>query len=302
MSHYTTPHWGAIALGLITAAGAAAILVEDAVHTGPTLDHVLSIIALVVTIGAGHLAVTAIRQWRLFRALGLGLVFLAGVLFCVVSTAGRNAEQADSRKLTAEARNAARVAKVVDLDRARLRHTQALAMADKEMTGQRCGVRCDDWKLRAREVQANITALEAELAGLGAPQPVNARLTGFARLLAALTGIDEARATATLALVWPYVLPLLLELGSIVFWGLGLGVRSDRRLDRVAPATTNHGAVPEDPRPGAQQRDVARGRQVQEFVRAYTKRHGHAPRTCEVSKALDLPKASASRWRARALA
>lgn len=221
----TTTHrrWGAIALGVITTAGAGAVLTADAVKTGPTIDHALAIVALVVTIAAGHLAVTEIRDWRPLRAAGLGLVFAGGVTFTLVSTAGRAIETQATAASTAVEINKARADKVADLDRARQRFEQANQMAEREMTGQKCLQRCQDWKLRATEVEAKVRILEVQLAGLGAERPVNAKLIGFARLVALVSGRDEASVLATLVVAWPYVLPLLIEFGAIVFWSIGLG-------------------------------------------------------------------------------
>lgn len=229
-THYI-PRWGAIALGCLCAAGAGAVLLADVTATGPTIDHALSVIALVVTIAAGHYAWTELRSWRVMAALGLGLVFAGGVAYTVASTAGRSIEQQRAAASEAAARNQARADKVAELETARQRLALAEKMAEREMTGQRCGPRCQDWKQRAAEVTSHVRLLEAMVARLGGERAVNAKLAGLAQLIALVPGADAKRIEAGLVIAWPFVLPLLLELGSIVFWSVGLG-----RVRTIAPA------------------------------------------------------------------
>ncbi len=222
MTDYHRAHAGAIAMGTLCAALAGAVLTESALRTGPTIDHALSIGALVITIAAGHMAIAALRGWHVLRTLGLATVFLGGVTYTIVATAGRTAEQQQTASAGVDLRDKARADKQAELERARLRYEQAEAQAEREMTGSRCGDRCKDWKLRASEVDAKVKRLEGELARLGAETPANGRLVAFAELLEVLAGVDRAATMHRLTVAWPYLLPLLLELGSIVFWSMGM--------------------------------------------------------------------------------
>lgn len=311
MPDYHRPRWGAIALGVLCAAGAAAVLLEDVATTGPTTDHALSIIALVATIAAGHMAVAELLAWRALRAVGLALVFAGGITYTIVSTAGRAVESETAAAATAAARNQARADKAAELARARQRREQAEAMAEREMTGQRCQQRCQDWKLRASEVSARVGLLEAELARLGGEQAVNAKLAGFARLVALLSGKSETAIAASLTVGWPYVRPLLLELGSIMFWSIGLaGWR--RRAPVVtawkAPARSDSEQTsfpplePDWTPPAARQGTAevqAREEKVRAFVDAYFGRHGRMPSAGTVAAACGLPRATAHRYQVR---
>lgn len=314
MTTYTSTRWGAITLGVLCAAGAGLVLLEDAARA-PSIDHLLAVVALIVTIAAGHLAVRELRGFHLLRAAGLGILFAGGVMFTLVSTAGRTIEVQDRSSADIDARNGAIAAKKGELTRARTRFQQAEQMVEKEMTGETCGKRCQDWKTRAKEVRANIRQLETELSGLGGEQQANAKLRGFARLLA-VAGGDEAAITAKLTTAWPYVLPLLLELGSIVFWSIGLGGRpaSPRAItERETPFTPDEiedlkrfvkdsepapGPTPATPGGGRRKSSQAeqRRQQVSEFVTAYRARHGRDPSPRAVRDHTGLPRATAWRY------
>lgn len=314
MTTYTRPNWGAIAVATLCGIGAGAILVQDGFTTGFNIDHGLAVVALIITIAAGHQATQELRGWHLLRAAGLAVVFAGGVLFCLVSTAGRAIETQATSAADAKAANAARAGKVADLARARQRKEEAERMAEREMTGQACKQRCADWKLRASEVGDSILILEAQLARLGGERPVNAKIAGTAALIAALTGADETAIARKLSIAWPYVLPLLLELGSIMFWSIGLprGRRLTAANDRDSGQTSfpwppagplpSFDPPPTKPTPVLAPNGRERRVMVQEFMTAYRSKHGHDPRTCEIVRELRIPKAAASRWKRRASA
>ena len=131
-----------------------------------------------------------------------------------------------------------------------------LTDADKEMTGERCGPRCKDWRLRATEVAAHVASIEAEIAALGPAKPVNPEARQMARL-AALFGADETKATAVLTLVKPFLWTLFFEVGSIISLGFAFRPGTSRRVaandnktaPSARPAPTNGGtraAIPEN--------------------------------------------------------
>ena len=232
MPIYRAPRWGAIALGCLCATGAGAVLIEDVRHTGTLgLDHILALIVLVGTISAGHLALGELKGGRVLAAGGLALLFVVGSAYCVISTAGRAGEVARVKAAAAAAGNFRRDELVGELEQAKLRFAQAEDQAAREMTGQRCGRRCRDWRTRAKEVQARIGVLTGEIAALGPAAPVDVKLTQAAALIAAVPGVaaSESRVLAALRLFEPFIPALFLELGSIVFFGIGLGHAGVRR-------------------------------------------------------------------------
>ena len=218
-----TPHGAdgralAIAAGSVFATGALYILLEDVVKTGNwTMEHAITVITLLGTIAVGHLAQTS---RGLFAKLGFSVLFLAGTALTTYTSIGRQAELTDTQVLSAEVTNSAIVRKQVELAKARTRLDQANAAADKEMTGEKCGRRCQDWKLRATEVQANIERLEADIKALGPQKPIAAKADKMAKVLA-LFGWPEGATKATVILIEPFAYSLFFELGSILSFGYG---------------------------------------------------------------------------------
>ena len=130
--------------------------------------------------------------------------------------------------------------------------------------------------------------MEAELRLMKAPREENAGLKHAARVFASLPLVvgDEMQIAARLELWWPFVKTLVLELGTIVFLGLGVGTRTARI---VTPAPT----APEPTRRsrrGATTRDP----KVIAFVTEFRKRHGRSPSIPEVKGAFpSMPKSTA---------
>jgi len=216
----------AIVAGMAFTVGGLVILMGD-VLTRPNLwaqYHVLTVLTVFGVIASGHLMATAWRARHFLAALGFGVLFLAGTMLVVHNSVGRQAEVTDSRALDAEATNKALADKHGDLAKARQRFDDATRYADGEMRGEICGPRCRDWRLRAKEVQAHIKAIEAEIAALGPQKPVNAKADRMAAILA-LFGFDEVRAKAALILLEPFLWCLFFEIGSIV--SLGFAFRAD---------------------------------------------------------------------------
>ena len=81
-------------------------------------------------------------------------------------------------------------------------------------------------KARAREVAANVTAIETKLAVMGPQKPVASKADKMAKVLA-LFGFSEPKAKAALMLLEPFAYALFFELGSIL--SLGYGFRPDAR-------------------------------------------------------------------------
>lgn len=58
----------------------------------------MTLAMLVVSIAAGHHWLPAVQQKRVFLAIGLAVLFLAGTFVCVTGSAGRGAEVAQPRQ------------------------------------------------------------------------------------------------------------------------------------------------------------------------------------------------------------
>lgn len=221
MIHYHSGRRLAIAAGAAATGGALAILLADPVTSGTwRLDHGLLPIIVAVTIAAGHLVGLALRAGKLLSALGFAGVFALGTMLTVYSSVGSQKASVGDKALTVEAHNGAIAQKRADLAEARLRRRQADAMADREMTSETCGRRCQDWRKRATEVQSHIAILEVQLAGLGGEKVARPRAEAFATA-AAVFGFDRRRVEAAATVLEPFAYSLLLELAAIVAFGYG---------------------------------------------------------------------------------
>ena len=86
--------------------GALAILLADPITTGNwRLDHALLPVIVGVTIAAGHLVGSAIRDRKALAATGFALVFTIGTLLTVYSSVGSQAEKGGNKAADVEAHN-----------------------------------------------------------------------------------------------------------------------------------------------------------------------------------------------------
>lgn len=294
MSAHSTPARAlAIALGVIASCGALFILLKDDVLAGRWSDaFVLVPIMMVIALAAGHLTVTAFRSRKYISASGFAMAFILGTALTFYTSVGKQADISETATLATEASNADR--KVVDDDiaRARLRLQQALDQADRETGAGGCQKKCEDWKLRAREVAAQIRELEAKRKGMDPQKPVAADAERVAKVISMFTGADEHRVKAMLVLVKPFAFSILFELTAIAAFGFAFGhptvpARKDRK--EKTQSTTK-------PEPPGDRRDPAIVSWVEEFER----RHGRPPQIPEVKRAFKVSKTTAFRYATKA--
>lgn len=235
----------AIAAGCAFTAGGLTILLGDALLRPAewTTYHVLTVLTVFGTIAAGHLMADAGRAGHTMAAAGFLVLFLAGTALVVYQSVGRQAEVTDTKASTAEATNTALAEKHADLRDARARLRHAHKKADEEMTGERCGQRCKDWRTNAKDITSTITRIEAEIAAIGPQKPVAPKAEKMAAV-AALFGANEAKAKAALMLLEPFLLTLFFELGSVISLGYVFGHRpagrsADRPADLLAPSVAH---------------------------------------------------------------
>ncbi len=192
----------------------------------------LTILTVFGTIAAGHLMVDAARARHLFATLGFLVLFLSGTGLVVYSSVGRQVETAGTTTLSVEDNNTKIADKTEDLKAARARRDYADRAADREMTGQRCGQRCKDWKTNAKDIGVVIKQLEGEIAALGPQKPVNAQAAAMADMAALFGADNKARTVAVLLLIIPFLKTLFFEVGAIV--SLGFAFRQGKRPVLVA--------------------------------------------------------------------
>ena len=238
-TRYHTGRALAIAAGIASTVGALGMLLADPITTGAwRLDHALLPIVVFITIASGHLAGSALRSLKPLSAVGFAALFLLGSVLTVYQSVGSQKQQTGDKAASIEEANRRIADLKAEIARSIERRTMAQTMADREMTGQRCGNRCEDWKRRAAEVASHIKTLEGELAGLGAPRSARPRADALAEVMA-VAGYDRTRVAALASTLEPFAFSLLLELTAIVAFGYGFA--GSRRHAFREPAAA-HGA------------------------------------------------------------
>lgn len=286
----------AIIAGVAATAGALAILLADPVMTGGwRLDHVLLPLIVAITIAAGHLCGSALWGWRLLPAAGFATIFLIGTALTVYSSVGAQKSGADAQQVASAASHNAMLAdKRAELARARQRSEQASQMADREAGAGGCGRRCNDWKLRAKEVDARILQLEGELQRLGAEHVAPSRARPFAEAMGVM-GWDVETVYALAATFEPFAFSLLFELTAIVAFSYGFGHSRPSRTVRVpAPPAETVPAPVQPPTPPKGTRGRKPNPEIIRFADRYRERHGHGPSGRELRQQFpDLPRSTA---------
>jgi hypothetical protein len=274
--HITTTvrSWGAIALGCICAVGSAAVLFWYVRSPADiTTNHVMIALSLIVTLGAGHfmwssaeLSIGGVVRFASFLVL-----FVCGTAVCVSLSGGRSAEVLLRKELSAGHENAKRTSQEARIIEARSDLRAAKAAADaaearaqeatdkaSEACASGAGPKCKGANLTAQAAKEH-SAEKAKLAtaadshywlmigelGNMAPQQVaNADLMQIAKVISTIRGVDPHEVMQSVELLWPYVLALITEFGTIAFLNYGFGHRrravSDikRELPKQVTVTT----------------------------------------------------------------
>ena len=263
----------AIIAGCAFAAGGLTILLgKDLIHP---VDWVstqwITILTVFGTIAAGHLLADAARARHVFAMIGFLVLFVSGTCLVVCQSLGRQAETFETSTLSAEATNKAIADKTTDLSSAKARRDYADKAGDREMTGQRCGPRCREWRQNSKDISVVIRQLEGEISALGPQKPVNAKAERLADM-AALFGIDKLKTRAMFTLLEPLLWTLFFEIGSIV--SLGFAFRQGKAKVLVAAndcrsvAESNQSVafqLPDDPEPPKGKRSPEIGKGVIEL-------------------------------------
>src|SRR5262249_37221837 len=118
---------------------------------------------------------------------------------------------------------------------ARARADRALlstAMIKECASGE--GPKCRGARASVEYADSHIAILEVRKNDMAPEQEANVRLKHAARDFAFFyPGTDERRIEQGLELIWPFALALIMELGTIVFLGFGLGHGRRRAVSRL---------------------------------------------------------------------
>lgn len=239
-SHTIIRSASAILVGVIFALITAFVLLEDCLRHGApfTTKHLMSAAVLGGSIYFGH------KLWRQFKlghygsALGCAVLFIGGTSFCVLSSAGRNAEVVTRKVLQANSVNVSRDIAAKDVDEAKVRHTAAMSAEATECGRSQYTNACytaraiTEIRRKQYDDAKRILAKEKPL------QVANADIRAAAELLSKLPGFGGSveSTEATLTLVFPFLLSLFCETASIVAFAMGLGHRVSEFPRLAAPS------------------------------------------------------------------
>lgn len=300
MTTSTRRSYPAMALGALFALGTGVVLLEDIVHGAPvTTAHLLTVLAIVGVIAAGHLAGPYLAGRQIGAGLGLATLFVAGTAYLVVASGSRNAEHQSVRVAQIEKRNAERAALDQMVAAAKKRHEEAQDAFAKECgTGR--GTKCEG---RKAVVEALHDGIYMAMARRDMAGPVERPLAGYAHtadLFSALSGVPAAKIEKTLSLVMPFTLVLITELGCLVFWSIGLGKQAPIVVEWPQPEPQKLLAV--DVPIVIDERQTLL-EQAREWHRRFHDLNGRAPSWPEQRAAFPtIPKTTAHKIRVEALA
>lgn len=234
--------------GALFLAGSLAIILGQALLTPLAWGQyqVLTVLMIVGTIAAGHLAKSAWKAGFMLSCLGFSVLFLAGSALVVYNSVGRQAEAHDTIAMERAAANSLIEDKRRDVESARERLATAEANADRER-GSKCKQRCKDWEAAASDARNVIRVLESEIRALGAPKPVDAK-ADKAGELAAVFGYDRQKAAALAALIEPFLWTIFFEIGSIVSLGYAFNSSVSTVSSTVSAGSVGGGGKAETPR------------------------------------------------------
>lgn len=221
---YTLHSLPAIVGGTIAAAGAIALLTRDAYATGLTLDHALMPVLVGLTILTGHLAVQALKEWKLLSCSGFLALAVLGSGITVYETMGRRAETRDAKVAQAAKSVDQYAAIAADYRRATELVTQAETWVASECRSG-AGAKCRGNQFVLSQRSAHASSLKAQLEQATAPAPVDPK-ADRAAAVAGLLGYSADLTKKAVQTFEPFVLPLFLELGAIILFGFGVGHRS----------------------------------------------------------------------------
>ena len=194
----------------------------------------------VVVIALPILAHYALKDRNWLAAVLLTIAAVVGSAYTLQGTIARQTESRDAKVASAKAQNFTLDEKKAELQRAQQRYDDAQRFADDER-GTRCGPRCQDWELRAREVKAHIDQLTAEISHLGPEVPVEPGNHVLAAAIALLPGVkakveDIEPVVATFK---PSLFGVLLEIAALALgcfaWRPGVEVKTIATISPAKP-------------------------------------------------------------------
>ena len=258
---------------------------------GITAEHLLTVGAIVGAIASGVYVWQMLRAGKLLTATGLAIAFVAATGYCLIGSAGRGDETTFEKNAEVRQHQADRARAQRSLDEAKTRYDTALE-AETAECGSGSGSRCKARRETTERMRIEREAAEINVRQLPPEGRENGKLKRAAELVAFFWDRDLASVERGLALVWPFIPPLVCELLTIVFLHLGFGSHS--RVPVPVPVSPS---VPVELELEPDNDDEPPGdrAEVVSWVRKFQARNGRKPQIPEVQARFQLPKTTA--WR-----
>jgi hypothetical protein len=309
-----------LALGAFFAGLTGRVLLWE-VHSFSELqaEHYLTIGAIVGAIAAGVFFGPMLRAGKLLSALGLGLAFTAATSYCLIGSAGRGDEAAFERNAKARQVNEERERLQRDLAESKLRYQAAVDAETAECSGG-AGPKCIAKRQTTAQRRLDLEADTIRANEMKAEARENGKLKRAAELVSFFGRVEIATAERGLALLWPFVPPLVAELLTIVFLHHAFAFRGPPRRRRERPES---GTIADSPTPGPGTVQVPQSQPSRETVGvvvpfrrptkptatteatvlAYVAERLEAgetlPSQATIARRFQLPKQTVSRWMGR---
>jgi len=205
--------------GTACVAGAIGLLISDGIATGHyTVTHALQPVLVAGTICAAVWAHRSLASWRPVSALAFIALALLGSVATIYGTLGRQADARDAKVSMAMAENRQLANKDEDLAAARA--------AAKVECKSGFGIKCTNATTRVDSLVASMASLRAV--------STDPRADAIADLFHLVASVDKQHTKEVVGAIDPLVLPLFLELGSILFFAVAFPTRKVRQELNVA--------------------------------------------------------------------
>lgn len=202
---------------LLWAAGSAAMIRDGLQAPNPDWVAICTTpLVWVVVISLPCLAHVALKERYWLATALLALAAVVGSAYTLNGTIARGSESRDVKVAVAEASNLPVEQKKAELERATQRLEDAQRYADDERLNGGCKQRCQDWELRAKEVQARIDQLRTDLKS----SPEKPAASGETRIAAFISWLPGVKASApeiaqVVATVSPSLFGLTVEIAAL---------------------------------------------------------------------------------------
>jgi hypothetical protein len=220
----TIRSYSAIALGLMFAATTAYVMFADIKSLNDvTPDHVTTAMILLGTIYAGHMIWPMAKHLRTcLHALGLILLFAVGTWYCVVSSAGRNAETDAAKASVVDQANGERERRARALVDAEKEYKDARA-AEKEACKDGVGKNCRAARQTMADRETKARAAHAAFRAAPSERIANPTSKQAARVFAVFIPRSEHELESAVSLLMPFAKAMFLEIATLILLGIGLG-------------------------------------------------------------------------------